>query len=96
MHRTHSSRATRDDEAVDANAETSDVPSSSFPLPFVDPSAFVDAKALGEALRALRAATDVPTATRAAEWLDRAAGDSAKRMRTAREAGRAFVEARRE
>lgn len=94
--RTHSSRATRDDEA-DANAETSDVPSSSSSsFPFVDPSAFVDAKALGEALRALRGATDIRAATRAAEWLDRAAGDSAKRMRAAREAGRAFVEARRE
>ena len=93
--RTHSSRATRDDEA-DANAETNDVPSSSSSFPFVDPSAFVDAKALGEALRALRGATDIRAATWAAEWLDRAAGDSAKRMRAAREAGRAFVEARRE
>lgn len=62
----------------------------------MDPSAFVDANALGEALRSLRAATDLPTATRAAEWLDRAAGDSAKRLRAARETARAFVEARRE
>ena len=98
--RAHSSSdATRDDEDVVTNAETTTTRAESSSLsrfPFVDPSAFVDANALGEALRSLRAATDLPTATRAAEWVDRAAGDSAKRLRAARETARAFVEARRE
>ena len=55
---------------------------------------FVDAKSLARALQALRNATDARSATKAAEWIDKAAGDSARRMEAAQAAAVAFVEAR--
>ena len=83
------------DDATDAT-EATDVaaPPARSRFPFVDSGAFVDAEALGEALAALRRARDLPAAAAAAEWLDAAAGDSVARLRAAREAARAFVDAR--
>jgi len=63
-------------------------------LPFIEPRSFVDPKALRYALQRLRDATDLKSATQAAEWLDRSAGDSKRRMKAAREAAIAFIDAR--
>jgi hypothetical protein len=68
--------------------------SASQRLPFIEPRSFVDPKALRYALQRLRDATDLKSATQAAEWLDRSAGDSTRRMKAAREAAIAFIDAR--
>jgi len=81
----------RDDALTLARANERDVELKRFP----SKSPFADENGLAKALRALRAATDAAAAARAAEWIDKTAGDSARRMEAAREAARAFIDARR-
>lgn len=94
--RAMSSEDTREGDAFASAPETKepddDERERSRRFPFVDASAFADAAGLSDALAALRRATDSASASAAAEWLDRAAGDTKKRIRAAREAATTFVE----
>mmetsp|Transcript_5136 Transcript_5136/g.18656 ORF Transcript_5136/g.18656 Transcript_5136/m.18656 type:complete len:500 (-) Transcript_5136:76-1575(-) len=97
IHRTSALRSTKDSDTFDEDDEDDEdedalvFKQSSQSVSFAQ---FVDAKSLARALQALRNATDVPAATKAAEWIDKAAGDSARRMEAAQAAAMAFIEAR--
>lgn len=94
--RAMSSEETREGDtsarAPETNEPYDDERERSRRFPYVDASTFVDATGLSDAVAALRKATDSASALVAAEWLDRAAGNTKKRIRAAREAARTFME----